>query len=259
MRVHTSDHISLWDASAVKDEFVCPMNEDLNCDVAIVGGGFTGLSTALHACEKGIKCHVFEANQIGFGGSGQNVRLVNAGMWLPPADVEQKLGTVRGRALIQSLGDAPEYVFSLIERFQIRCELTRSGTIHAAHAPKGLDELPRRADTWQALGAPVELLSRVQATEMIGTEAFHGGLLDHRAGTINPMSYVRGLARAANATGAKISTGVHIQNLDRHDGKWTLRTNRGVVNAHAVVLGTNTYTDTPWPRLKQTCIIINYF
>ena len=259
MHVQRSDHISLWDASAVEAKFVNPMNGDLTCDVAIVGGGFTGLSTALHAGEKGIRCHVFEANQIGFGGSGRNAGLVNAGMWLPPADVEQKLGKARGGALIQNLGDAPEYVFSLIERFQIRCEVTRSGTIHAAHAPSGLDDLIRRADTWQALGAPVELLSREQATEVIGTEAFYGGLLDHRAGTINPMGYVRGLARAANAVGAKISTGVHIQTLDRHNGKWTLRTNRGVVTADTVILGTNAYTDTLWPGLKNTFVMINYF
>ena len=88
MHVQASDHISLWDASAVESKFVNPMNSDLACDVAIVGGGITGLSTALHAGEKGIRCHVFEANQIGFGGSGRNAGLVNAGMWLPPADVE---------------------------------------------------------------------------------------------------------------------------------------------------------------------------
>ena len=243
----------------MEDDVISPMSGDLTCDVAIIGGGITGLSTALHASENGIRCHVFEANQIGFGGSGRNAGLVNAGMWLPPADVEQKLGKERGGALIHSLGDAPEYVFSLIERFQIRCEVTRSGTIHAAHAPKGLDELRRRADTWQALGAPVELMSRVQMTEMIGTEAFHGGLLDHRAGTLNPMGYVRGLARAAIAAGAKISTSVHIQKLDRYKGKWRLRNNRGVVIADTVILCTNAYTDALWPGLEKTLVMINYF
>ena len=259
MRVQTSDHISLWDASTAEDKFVSPLDGNLNCDVAIVGGGFTGLSTALHAAERGIRCHVFEANQIGFGGSGRNAGLVNAGMWLPPADVEQKLGKVRGGALVRSLGDAPEYVFSLIERFQIRCEVSRSGTIHAAHAPKGLDELRRRADTWQKLGAPVELLSREQATKMIGTDAFHGGLLDHRAGTINPMGYVRGLARAASAAGAAISTGIRIQKLDRQKGRWTLQTDQGVVTADTVILATNAYTDTLWPRLEKTFVMIDYF
>ena len=109
------------------------------------------------------------------------------------------------------------------------------------------------------LGAPVELLSREQATKMIGTDAFHGGLLDHRAGTINPMGYVRGLARAASAAGAAISTGIRIQKLDRQKGRWTLQTDQGVVTADTVILATNAYTDTLWPRLEKTFVMIDYF
>lgn len=259
MRVQTPDHISLWDASAAEDDFVSPMDGNLATDVAIVGGGFTGLSTALHAAEKGVNCHVFEATRIGFGGSGRNAGLVNAGMWLPPADVERRLGKERGGTLVQRLSDAPEYVFSLIERFQIRCEATRSGTIHAAHAPKGFEDLRRRAETWLELGAPVELLTRERAAEKIGTMAFHGGLLDRRAGTINPMGYVRGLARAAAAAGAAISTGVQVRKLDRRDGKWALETSRGAVTADTVILGTNAYTDTLWPGLRKTFVMIHYF
>ncbi len=251
--------ISLWDASAAEEDYAAPLDGDITTELAIVGGGFTGLSTALHAAEKGIEAHVLEAQQIGFGGSGRNVGLVNAELWLPPQDVRDKLGAERGSAFIKLLGEAPEYVFSLIEKHQIRCEATRNGTIHAAHAPKGFEDLARRTEEWHRLGAPVDLLSKEEAAEKIGTDKFFGGLLDHRAGTINPMGYVRGLARAARGAGATISTGVRVQALEREGEQWRVKTSHGTVRARHVVLGTNAYSDDLWPGLKNTFTMIHYF
>lgn len=251
--------ISLWDMTAEEADYASPMDGDITTELAIVGGGFTGLSTALHAAEHGIDCHVLEARQIGHGGSGRSVGLVNAGLWLPPQDVRAKLGEARGAALLETLGEAPGYVFSLIERHQIRCEATRSGTIHAAHAPKGYEDIARRAEAWQRLGAPVVLLSREEAAAKIGSSAFHGGLLDRRAGTINPMGYARGLARAARGAGARISVGVTAQKLRRERGKWIVETDRGRVFSDSVVLGTNAYSDDLWPGLKGTFTTIHFF
>ncbi len=251
--------ISLWDTTAEEADLCSPMDGDVVTDLAIVGGGFTGLSTALHAAERGIDCHVLEAQRIGHGGSGRNVGLVNAGLWLPPQDVRARLGAARGAAFIEALGEAPEYVLSLIERHQIRCEATRSGTIHAAHSRKGYEDIARRAEEWHRLGAPVDLLSREQAAAKIGSGAFHGGLLDRRAGTINPMGYVRGLARAALRAGAGISTGVTARGLRRDGDGWIVETDRGRVRAQWVVLGTNAYSDDLWPGLKRTFTMIHYF
>ena len=160
--------ISLWDLTADEENLTPRMDGDITTDLAIVGGGFTGLSTSLHAAERGIDCHVLEARQIGYGGSGRNVGLVNAGLWLPPQDVRAQLGEARGAALIRMLGDAPEYVMSLIERHQIRCEATRTGTIHAAHSPSGYEDLARRTEEWHRLGAPVDLLNADEAAQKIG-------------------------------------------------------------------------------------------
>ncbi|MGZ0189098.1 MAG: NAD(P)/FAD-dependent oxidoreductase, partial [Alphaproteobacteria bacterium] len=162
------------------------MDGDMETDVAIVGGGFTGLSSALHLAEAGRDCVVLEAEAIGYGGSGRNVGLVNPGVWLPPQDVRTILGEERGGAFVQTMGEMPAYVFSLIEKHQIRCEVTRSGTIHAAHSPAGFEDLSRRHEEWRRLGASVDLLSPEQTAEATGSNVFHGGLLDHRAGTINP-------------------------------------------------------------------------
>ena len=251
--------ISLWDMSATEPAYDHGLDGDVTCDVAIVGGGFTGLSTALHGAMAGLNCHVLEAQHVGYGGSGRNVGLVNAGLWLPPQDVHDKLGKAKGAELIDRLGKMPEYVFSLIEKHRIECEVTHTGTIHAAHSPKGFEDLARRAEEWQRLGAPVDLLDAETTAQKTGTTKFHGGLLDHRAGTINPMGYARGLARAALDAGATISTGVTATELKREGDLWKVRTSRGTVTAKHVVLGTNAYTDTLWPGLKQTYTMIHFF
>ena len=92
------DAISLWDASAQEPDYRAPLDGDVSVDVAIVGGGFTGLSTALHCAEKGLSAHVIEAEQIGYGGSGRNVGLVNAALWLPPRKVRESWATPMARA-----------------------------------------------------------------------------------------------------------------------------------------------------------------
>lgn len=255
----TPDTISHWDTVTQERDMDAPFEGDCTTTLAIIGGGFTGLSTALHAAADGHDCHVLEAQRIGHGGSGRNVGLVNAGLWLPPQDVAAKLGKMHGPRLLQVLGDAPDTVFRLIEKYQIRCDAVRSGTIHAAHSPKGLADLRRRAEGWHALGVPVELLDAEEAAQKIGSRAFHGGLLDPRAGIINPMGYARGLARAARAEGARISTGVRVTGLRREGGLWRVRTTQGTLSAPHVVLATNGYSDDLWPGLSRVFTPINFF
>lgn len=255
-----SSSLSLWDETAEETDLVAPLTMDVVADIAVVGGGFTGLSTALHAAQNGLDICVLEARQIGYGGSGRNVGLVNAGLWLPPQDVRAHFGEERGARLVEVLGNGPNYVMSLIETHQIRCELTRTGTIHAAHSQSGYRDLERRAEEWRRLGAPVSLLSREQACERIGSSAFYGGLLDSRAGTINPMGYVRGLARAARAAGARIHTGTPVTSLSPAGDGWRLQTAGGqIVTAKSVILATNAYSDGLWPGLRESFVPINYF
>lgn len=252
--------VSLWGDTAQE---LGGMQDDLGSDVvdlAVVGGGYTGLSTALHAAEAGLSVQVIEAEEVGHGGSGRNVGLVNAAAWLPPARVRALLGDTYGPRFIQRFSDAPEYVFSLIERHQIRCSPMRNGTIHAAHAPGGLRDLEARHAEWQRLDAPVDLLDRDQVRKLTGSSAFHGGLLDRRAGTVQPMGYVRGLARAARGAGARIVTGTRASALDRREDTWHIATETGgICRARNVVLGTNAYTDALWPGLSASMTCISFF
>ncbi len=251
--------MSLWDTTAAEPEVGAPFEADARCDVAIVGGGYTGLSTALHCAEKGLSAHVLEARHIGYGGSGRNVGLVNAGVWMQPAEVETHLGSDYGPRFLRRFADGPRTVFELIEKHQIRCEVTRTGTLQAAHAASGMRGLQTRHDYWRRLGENVEMIDRDRMAEMTGTKVYVGGLLDHRAGTINPMGYCRGLARAAQGAGARISTGVKVTALRRDGALWCVETERGAVTAKNVVLGTNAYTDELWPGLKNVFSMVHYF
>ena len=251
--------ISLWDVSAQEQGYEASLDGDVTVDVAIVGGGYTGLSTALHCAEKGLSAHVLEAHQIGHGGSGRNVGLVNAGIWLPPKEVKEKLPPTYGERFLKTFGGGPEFVFSLIEKHQIRCEVTRTGTIHAAHSPKGFRNLEGRWKEWNDMGEPVDLLDCAEVSKLVGADVFYGGLVDHRAGTLNPMGYCRGLARAALGAGARISTDVTVLNLRKDGTLWKVETDKGVVTAKHVVLGTNAYTDKLWPDLRNAFTQISYF
>jgi glycine/D-amino acid oxidase-like deaminating enzyme len=253
--------VSLWDEISSEPEPDDPAPVDPSAppvDVVVVGGGYTGLSTALHAAERGLAVHLLEAERIGHGGSGRNVGLVNAAAWLPPDKVRAALGPVYGPRFLDRFGRGPATVFDLIERHQIRCEAVRNGTIHAAHASSGLADLRSRHAEWQRMGAPVELLGRDETAALVGTRRYLGGLLDRRAGTIDPMGYCRGLARAARAAGARISTGTRATGLSRRNGIWEVATAAGPVRGRQVVLGTNAYTDTLWPGLSRVFVPIHY-
>lgn len=228
-------------------------------DVAIIGGGYTGLSTALHCAEAGLHAHVIEAHSIGHGGSGRNVGLVNAGVWMPPSGVQAHLGATYGPRFLARFGDGPKTVFELIEKHQIQCEATQNGTIHAAHSPAGLADLQRRAADWAKRDAPVRLLPADEVAHKTGTTAFCGGLLDLRAGTINPMGYCHGLARVAHANGAQISTGIRALKLTKTPQGWRIETDHGALQARAVVLATNAYTDQLWPGLQNSFSVIHFF
>ena len=255
----TTEPMSIWDYTST--ETIRSGNDDVSgtVDVAIVGAGFTGLSAAIHCTEKDMSCHVIEAEQVGFGGSGRNTGLVNAAAWLPPQDVLKQLGEKDGKKFIDIFNDAPGFVFGLIKKYKIECEVTNNGTIHAAHGESGLTDLQYRKNEWDRLGAPVDILSADETAELTGTRSFYGGLVDNRAGTINPMGYCRGLARVALKNGAKLTTNCRVRDLVKENDGWRLSTATGDLKAKYVILGTNAYTDKLWPGLSKTFTTINYF
>jgi hypothetical protein len=202
----TTENIThgLWAATLPSRPHLNSLKGNKSTDIAIVGGGYTGLSSALHLAETGRECVLLEAAEIGHGGAGRNVGLVNAGLWLMPEELVRIAGPVYGEKLLDVLGDSPDLVFDLIEKHGIECEALRSGTLHCADSGKGYKALEQREEQWLKRGAPVKLLGRDEAAVKTGSHSFHGALLDKRAGTIQPLAYACGLAEAGLKAGAQL-------------------------------------------------------
>lgn len=249
----------LWEQSAPIAPATSCLDEQISADVVVIGAGFTGLSAALHLREMNIDVAVLEAHEVGFGGSGRNVGLVNAGLWLRPAEVIRRLGEDLGARLIGQLADAPALVFDLITRYGIECEAVRNGTLHCAVGQAGYREIEERAGQWQARGAPVELLDAAATEERVGSSAYRGSLLDRRAGTIQPLAYVRGLAAAASKSGARIFTQTSVTRVVEERGRWRLDAGRACVRAEWVIVATNAYSSPPWRVLRNELVGLPYF
>lgn len=249
----------LWAVTAPPAPITSPLDSEVIADVAVIGAGYTGLSTALHLAERGIGSVILEANDIGFGGAGRNVGLVNAGMWVMPEQLIATLGTEYGNRLLHTLGDGPAYVWDLVRRHAIACEATPVGTLHAGVGRKGFAELTERARQWRKRGAPVELFGKADAATMLGTNRYEGALLDRRAGVIQPLAYARGLAHAAVQHGVTIYSRSPATALERSGNGWRLRTPGGSVKAGRIVFATDAYTRLLMKDIAHQQILLPYF
>ena len=249
----------LWEASAPSAPPVNPLERGLHADVVVVGGGFTGCSAALHLALGGKKAVVLEGAEIGFGGSGRNVGLVNAGMWVMPDEVSRQIGGARGERLLEQLGDAPRLVFDLVRRFGLSCEANAAGTLHCGVGRKGYEELSQRAAQWRRRGADVEFLDGDGIGRLTGSKAYSSGLLDRRAGTIQPLAYVRGLAGAAIDAGAEIFSRSPVVRCEDHGTAWVVHTERGSVTAPWIIVATDAYSTGTCSAIKQEQVMLPYF
>ncbi|MBW8637045.1 FAD-binding oxidoreductase [Hoeflea sp. WL0058] len=231
-----------WSFSAGEPLDTDRLDGDTSTDLVIIGGGFTGCSAALHAAEAGLGVCLLEAETIGCGGSGRNVGLVNAGLWTPPEDVEQLLGAQEGRKLNEYLSGGPELVFELIRKHSIECSAIRTGTLHCAHSGGGMRDLERRYNQLRRYNVPVDILDASQTAARTGSNAFEGALFDPRAGTINPLAYCRGLARAAIKASAKFCEKTPATAIKRKNERWLVVTPTGSVSARCLMIATNAYT-----------------
>jgi glycine/D-amino acid oxidase-like deaminating enzyme len=250
----------LWEITAPPAPPTSPLKSEVRADAAIIGCGYTGLSTALNLAEAGAKVVALEAVEIGFGGAGRNVGLVNAGMWLAPDEIVKRLGADYGERLLKLLGDGPSEVEARVNKHGIDCEFVRNGTLHCATGQAGLAKIGERHAQWGARGAPVKLLSREETARRIGRDLYAGSLLDMRAGTIQPLAYARGLAGAALAAGAVIHTQSPVRSAERAGKVWRLKTDGGTVAADWIVVATDAYAEGGlWPQGKREQIRVPYF
>jgi len=233
---------SYWTDSA--PAFV-PERHDLpaQVDVAIVGGGFTGLSAGLALARRGAHVVVLEAGaRVAAEASGRNGGHVNNGLAVDYADVAAKVGVERARAWYRAYDDAVDTVSRLVRDEAIDCDFLRHGKLKLATRANQMATLERSARRLidDGVDTDVEILDAARVRAEVQSDRFHGGLLYKRSGQMHMGRFAQGLAAAAQRNGAQIHTGTGVRRIERlgHGHAHKLHTERGTVAAQQVLLAT---------------------
>lgn len=234
---------SYWTQSAPA---FTPLRRELpaQVDVAIVGGGFTGLSAALALARRGASVAVLEAgDRVAAEASGRNGGHVNNGLAVDYAEVAARVGVDTARGWYQAYDAAVDTVARLVREEAIDCDFMRHGKLKLATRPQQMAALQRSADRLIADGVDtdVEVLAAAAVNAEVQSERFHGGLLYKRSGQMHMGRFANGLAAAAERHGAQIHTGAAVQRLERISGRGQshrLQTARGSLTANQVLLAT---------------------
>jgi glycine/D-amino acid oxidase-like deaminating enzyme len=250
---------SLWDATAPRPAPTPALQGEAAAHIAIIGAGFTGLSAALHLAEAGQDVAVLDAEAPGWGASGRNGGQVIAGVKDDPDVLAQKFGDAAGTRLAKAVGEGPDLVFSLIERHHIDCAPIRAGWLQPAVSPATIRTIEHRARQWQAHGIATRVLDAAETTRLTGSALYPAALLDPRGGTVQPLSYARGLAAAAATAGARLFGESRALRLTRRENTWRIETPRGALQAGTVILATNAYADTLHNPLRRSVVPIPSF
>ena len=245
---------SLWEATATPAVALAPLRGKAETEVAIIGAGYTGLSTALALAERGVAVTVLEATAPGDGASGRNGGQVIPGFKHDVADAIALYGAEYGRAMYALGAAAADFTFALIARHSMECDAARNGWAQLGDTEASLAEMAPRLAAWQRAGAPVRALSREHAVALTGTSAYRGGWLHEGGGRVQPLSYARGLARAAIAAGAVLHAPSRATGVVRDGADWRVSTEHGSLRARRVLFATNAMAGDLWPGLADTMI-----
>jgi YD repeat-containing protein len=253
--------VTLWYATAASAPVTEPLSGRIKADICIVGAGYSGLTTALELARAGVDVVLLERQEIGFGGSGRN-----AGHCTPTfthyslPELRKMLGEPWAERLIERQTRANDRVSQMIRDYQIDCEWVQRGYVIGAPHEGAMEELKRKVETYNQVGARTRLLDRDEVAAVTGSPRFHGGWLHEEAGHLNPLGYARGLGRAVLQEGGRIFTGSGVAGCEREaGGGWKVTTEYGEVVASKVIFTTGAYTVGGWSKLDRTVKIQRVF
>lgn len=251
---------TLWHQTAPELAPFPPLSGRVEADLAIVGGGFSGLSTALHAAKSGLKVVLLEANRIAWGASGRNAGFVVPNFAkVDPDGIRATLGPVAGNRLVKMAAHSADLVFGLIRLHGMDCDAAQAGWIQPSHSDAAFARARQRVAQWQKEGRPVELLEARAIAELAGIRGWRGGWIDRSSGTLNPVAYARGLARAAASAGASLHEESAVTRLRPVGQAWELTTPGGILSVRKVVLATNAHAGPLWPGLARSFFPLRVF
>jgi gamma-glutamylputrescine oxidase len=221
------------------------------CDVAVVGAGFTGISTALHLAERGYDVAVIEANRVGWGASGRNGgQLIDGIVEARKIDeIGRKYGESAAKIVRQIGVDCRDVVLDRIKTYDIDCDL-KFGFLDVALSQDDLDYFESEIERKRGMNYPhkMELVPKDRLHTVIGSDAYLGGMIHWGNGHLHPLNLCLGEARAAEENGARIFEQSRVTRI-RHGAKPRVETADGVLHANKVVLAGNAYLGTAEPRL----------
>ena len=232
---------------------------DERCDVAVIGGGFTGLSAALACAERGFSVILIELNRVGFGASGRNGGQLIPGLRWTASELEKEFGSERANALFD-LCWRDNRVKARIAKHGIACDL-KAGHLEAAWTPKDFDAMRREADYLAArFGYESDVVAKTDMGAHIATPLYHGGVHDPQGGHFHPLNYAIGLAKAAEQAGVRIREDERVWLIDSSsDDPVELMTEWSIIAARYVIDATDSWIGDVEPDLgRYTVPIMNY-
>lgn len=244
----------VWSATAATPADCPPLFGEHEVDVVVIGGGYTGLTAALHLAESGISTMLLEAETPGWGASGRNGGQINPGLKEDPDEVVHHFGSVMGPRVVKASGNAADFVAQLIAKHDIDCSFSQRGWVQPVHSESAMTTITNRVKQWQQRGAPLRLLSKLDASELLGTDAYLGGMIDERGGQLHPLNYAIGLAKAALKAGAVLHGHTRAVSIEKQGAGHIVRCENGSVKAGRVLVCTNGYTDEIAPRVKRSVV-----
>ncbi|MEM7058994.1 MAG: FAD-binding oxidoreductase [Pseudomonadota bacterium] len=232
------------------------LDADAKADVCIIGGGYAGLSAALHLAERGVSVILLEANRVGWGASGRNGGQLGVG---PRAEIETYERTA-GRDDARKIWDialaANRLVRDLIERHAIDCDLT-DGYLECGVRPSDAKDSAEHAEYLATNYGheSVRPVTKAEMAEMLGTTRYHGGYLDMMGAHLHPLKLAQGLARAASGAGARICEQTRVTSV----APGAVKTAKGQVKADHILIACNGYLDGLSPTAQRRMLPLNNF
>ncbi|MDC7696583.1 NAD(P)/FAD-dependent oxidoreductase [Vogesella indigofera] len=246
---------SYYAATAVPWEPGAALQGRVDCDVCVIGGGLTGVSTALNLAERGLRVVLLEGSQIGFGASGRNGGQVIAGYACEMDTIRQQLGDELAKAFWQMSLEAIDIIEQRVQRHGIACDWTR-GYCTAAVKPAHLDDLlawQHEAESFYGY-RHYTLWDKETLAANLASDRYQGGLFDPLAGHIHPLNYLLGLAAAARAAGVTLHENSPVTSIDTGidtGGRPLVRTAQGEVHCRQLVLACNAFVGQLVPALNR--------
>lgn len=253
-------HVTSWYAATANAQLeLPPLEGSVVADVCVIGGGYTGLSTALHLRQLGYSVTLLEANRIAWGASGRNGGHVGTGQRVDQESLEQWLGLERAKELWQLGLEAVDLVCELIDAHNIDCEL-KTGNLHVASKASDIAALPKEVEHLNTVYGydQIRYVEGAELADMTSATGFGGATLDSGCRHLHPLNYALGLAQAALAAGAQLHEGSRVQSYEEGE-QVTVRTDRGEVRARFMVLACNGYLERLAPRAAGRIMPINNY